>query len=49
MSTHLIFTREKTLDQAELETYSKAVPATTTGGDLKQVGTNTPVRAQGKA
>ncbi len=31
MSTYLIFTREKTLDERELAIYSKAVPATLAG------------------
>jgi len=35
MSAYMIFTREKTLDERELETYSKLVPATLNGHDRK--------------
>jgi uncharacterized protein (DUF1330 family) len=35
MSTYLIFTREKTLDPGELATYSKEVPATLEGQEVK--------------
>lgn len=35
MSTYLVFTRDKTLDQSEMATYSKEVRATFAGHDLK--------------
>ncbi len=35
MSAYFIFTREKTLDQTEMDTYSQQVPATIPGHDLK--------------
>ena len=35
MSAYLIFTRDKTLDQRELATYSKDVPATLAGHEAK--------------
>lgn len=35
MSAYIIFTREKTLDQNELDLYSKAVPATLAGHEVK--------------
>ena len=35
MSSYLIFTREKTLDEQELAAYSKEVPATLGGHDVK--------------
>jgi len=35
MATYLIFTRDKTLDQHELDTYSKDVPATLAGHEVK--------------
>jgi uncharacterized protein (DUF1330 family) len=35
MSAYLIFTRDKTLDPQELATYSKDVPATLAGHEVK--------------
>ena len=35
MSTYLIFTRDKTLDEHELATYSKEAAATSAGHELK--------------
>lgn len=35
MSAYFIFTREKTLDQAKMDTYNQEVRATTAGHDLK--------------
>ena len=35
MSAYFIFTREKTIDQAEMDTYNQEVRATTAGYDLK--------------
>src|SRR5271157_3815201 len=35
MSAYLIFTRDKTLDERELATYSKEVPATLAGHEVK--------------
>jgi uncharacterized protein (DUF1330 family) len=35
MSTYLIFTRDKTLDERELATYSKDLPATLASDELK--------------
>jgi len=35
MSAYLIFTRDKTLDEHELATYSKEVPATLAGHEVK--------------
>ena len=35
MSAYLIFTRDKTLDEYELATYSKDVPATLAGHEAK--------------
>jgi uncharacterized protein (DUF1330 family) len=35
MKGYLIFTRDKTLDKNELDTYSKEVPATFAGHDFK--------------
>jgi uncharacterized protein (DUF1330 family) len=35
MSAYLVFTREKTLDARELETYSKEVPPTLAGHNAK--------------
>jgi uncharacterized protein (DUF1330 family) len=35
MSTYLVFTRDKTLNQAEMDIYSKDVPATFAGHDFK--------------
>jgi len=35
MSAYLIFTRDKTLDERELATYSKEVPATLAGQEVK--------------
>jgi uncharacterized protein (DUF1330 family) len=35
MSAYLVFTREKTRDEAELAAYSKAVPATLAGHTVK--------------
>jgi uncharacterized protein (DUF1330 family) len=34
MTAYIVFTREKTLDPAELATYAEMVPATRTGHDL---------------
>jgi uncharacterized protein (DUF1330 family) len=35
MSAYLVFTRDKTLDQAEMDIYSKDVPSTFAGHDFK--------------
>jgi uncharacterized protein (DUF1330 family) len=35
MTTYMIFTREKTLDEHELAAYSKQVPATLVGHEMK--------------
>jgi len=35
MSVYFVFTREKTLDQAEMDIYHKAVQATFVGHDVK--------------
>jgi uncharacterized protein (DUF1330 family) len=35
MSAYFIFTREKTLDQAEMDLYSQQVSATTAGYEMK--------------
>jgi uncharacterized protein (DUF1330 family) len=35
MSAYFIFTREKTLDQAEMDIYNQQVRATTTGYEMK--------------
>jgi uncharacterized protein (DUF1330 family) len=35
MSVYLVFTRDKTLNQEEMNTYSKEVPSTFAGHDLK--------------
>ncbi len=35
MSAYFVFTREKTLDQAEMDTYNQEVRATTAGHDIK--------------
>lgn len=35
MSAYMIFTRDKTLDEHELATYSKDVPATLAGHEVK--------------
>ena len=35
MSTYLIFTRDKTIDEHELATYSKEAPATLAGHEVK--------------
>jgi uncharacterized protein (DUF1330 family) len=35
MSTYMIFTREKTLDEREMATYSKEATATLTGHEVK--------------
>ncbi|HZD33115.1 MAG TPA: DUF1330 domain-containing protein [Candidatus Angelobacter sp.] len=35
MSAYLVFTRDKTLDQSELDIYGKEVHATTAGHELK--------------
>jgi uncharacterized protein (DUF1330 family) len=35
MKAYLVFTRDKTLDQNEMDTYSKEVPATFAGHDFK--------------
>jgi len=35
MSAYLVFTRDKTLDEREMATYSKEVPATFTGHEAK--------------
>lgn len=35
MSAYMVFTREKTLNRQELDTYSKEVPATLTGHEVK--------------
>jgi uncharacterized protein (DUF1330 family) len=35
MSAYMIFTRDKTLDERELATYSKAVPPTLAGHEVK--------------
>jgi uncharacterized protein (DUF1330 family) len=37
MSAYFIFTREKTLDQSEMEIYNEQVRATTAGHDLKRL------------
>jgi hypothetical protein len=35
MSAYMVFTRDKTLDQNELNLYSKEVPATLAGHEVK--------------
>jgi uncharacterized protein (DUF1330 family) len=35
MSAYMVFTRDKTLDQSELNLYSKEVPATLAGHEVK--------------
>jgi hypothetical protein len=35
MKGYLVFTRDKTLDKNEMDTYSKEVPATFAGHDFK--------------
>jgi hypothetical protein len=35
MSAYLVYTREKTLDEHDLATYSKHVPATLVGHEVK--------------
>jgi uncharacterized protein (DUF1330 family) len=35
MSAYMVFTRDKTLDQGEMDIYSTAVPATIPGHELK--------------
>ena len=37
MSAYMVFTRDKTLDEHELATYSKEVPATLTGHEFKML------------
>jgi uncharacterized protein (DUF1330 family) len=37
MSAYLIFTRDKTLDEHELATYSKEAPATLAGHEVKSL------------